>query len=980
MAKDNFYIFDKTTFKRSLLGEIQSDFNMSLTIDGTKDSLSILVWSYEDYEIEPYTICWHKKTNTWWIVSHDKIERYQNEQGFIYVHSLELLGAIELLSARDLTDCGFNDNTYTVRQFIERLFSLSNIEFPLLFDSGINQNFLAQNVNFIKTFENYTLLSALREFLDAYNMSAKIIFDTTIVNNNIQLYYARLKIIPKTGNKNLTQHYLDSFDDARETKSMDKNSFGTCVISNAENVISSKEKTYPSSGTVKLSSKENTIKSSNAILRLPSKVFKANWIKMMYMTWFDIVSNLHADYDVAFYPGNDKAVDNFLNKMYKHAQDHFSQSFADALWVDMQENKEEIAKKLNDVSSVRFFDGNKLIPTFTNDSSTVRIEKGDDVPYLTKMGYATGKPRAKMIFTDKETRNMLPQTFQGVYWERGSDEIGGFDFIQYLGYDDPLDFKNFWLEDTEYQSNERILYQFTRGNDTIYIHARADIEVRKNRISFVVNYIPMSDIKIKVDNQRTKKDIQLYNQNGKITDNFALSKLINSYSKEISSDNIVRYKKYTNYNDIPQVGSMVITPNGEYVINNISLTFYQNETSQTNNFNYYIDCEFNMSKAISTKSLMVNPNTNIRDYGIPQNFNVRRKQLYRDYYELNYSQNDDNENDVYLSSSNIFRFGHNANNLDQFIAIMKMKYNSAIGGDTDNNIDDSDEWYYQLETTNYYMNKMFYIMLDFKDNNIIGYGSQNVWSGFDVSRIFNGLTDEINIPISYVDDNGKLKGIFIKLATNENVTSIYDTYQEEEGGSSFTDSLYNYSVFIPQYIYDNVISSITFEEENYNKDALEVPVFEYVCQIDDSDDVLIGDNILTQYDGNIVYFYSYIKGHNLTQENATTTNRVRETMSSPLGWKVNDGALLYMSTINDVKTLVLRIYGSQFLQLDDMSWYNQNEVDFEKGYDYAFFRHTYNLSTQEEIVDLLLIAKNVPEIALHNNRVLWLVINHYKLK
>ena len=87
-----------------------------------------------------------------------------------------------------------------------------------------------------------------------------------------------------------------------------------------------------------------------------------------------------------------------------------------------------------------------------------------------------------------------------------------------------------------------------------------------------------------------------------------------------------------------------------------------------------------------------------------------------------------------------------------------------------------------------------------------------------------------------------------------------------------------------------------------------------------------------------------------------------------------------MSTINDVKTLVLRIYGSQFLQLDDMSWYNQNEVDFEKGYDYAFFRHTYNLSTQEEIVDLLLIAKNVPEIALHNNRVLWLVINHYKLK
>ena len=60
-------------------------------------------------------------------------------------------------------------------------------------------------------------------------------------------------------------------------------------------------------------------------------------------------------------------------------------------------------------------------------------------------------------------------------------------------------------------------------------------------VTFIVGYIPMSDIKIKVDNQRTKRDVQLYNQNGKLTDNFALSKMINSYSKEISSDTITKY-------------------------------------------------------------------------------------------------------------------------------------------------------------------------------------------------------------------------------------------------------------------------------------------------------------------------------------------------------------------------------------------------------------------------------------------------------
>ena len=56
----------------------------------------------------------------------------------------------------------------------------------------------------------------------------------------------------------------------------------------------------------------------------------------------------------------------------------------------------------------------------------------------------------------------------------------------------------------------------------------------------------------------------------------------------------------------------------------------------------------------TVKSLMVNPNTNIRDYGIPQSFNVKRKQLYRDYYELDYvSQGNVGS---YLGRDKIFRF------------------------------------------------------------------------------------------------------------------------------------------------------------------------------------------------------------------------------------------------------------------------------------------------------------------------------------
>ena len=77
------YIFDKNktlyddyyVYYGHLLGEIQSDFNMSIVIDGTKDSMSCRVFSFQKQSVEPWTIVWHKDTDTFWVVSHDKIGR-----------------------------------------------------------------------------------------------------------------------------------------------------------------------------------------------------------------------------------------------------------------------------------------------------------------------------------------------------------------------------------------------------------------------------------------------------------------------------------------------------------------------------------------------------------------------------------------------------------------------------------------------------------------------------------------------------------------------------------------------------------------------------------------------------------------------------------------------------------------------------------------------------------------------------------------
>ena len=985
MARDLIYKFDKNTFIGSELGEIQADFNVAFTIDGTKDSSQMIVRNFDGEELEPYTLLYHERTYTWWIVSHDKVERFVNETGFIYVHNLELLGAVELLNARDLTDCGFNDNSYTVNSFINRLISLSNFEYPTTIDNEIGVNFLNRNVDFIKTFENYTLLSALREFLDAYNMCPKLTFYTTTYNNITRITGAVIKIVSKTGNYGST-HNIDDFNDVRETKVMDKNSFGVTVVSNAENVTSSNPKTFPSTGSVRLSSRNYKIVESTTIndgvIRLPSKVFKGNWIKMLYRVhaYVEIVSNgTNIGTQSLYYYASDE---NSIDKLIQESKDYVHSVIpaADTDWNNFTfSHRSEIKRKLNAVGTITIYNGNNVNPV--NGS----IVKGDDVPYLTKFYHGgTSNP---MVFVDKDTRECLPDKHQGIAWERGSNIISGFDFLSSSGGGfTTIDVK---FEDTDYRSSEKVIVKFSSNGLSISIELPdSGEEVVKNassavplatqlpRWSFIVNYYPMSDLKIKIDNQRDKKDVQLYNQTGRVTDCVALSKLINSYSKEISSDTITRYAQYYNYSNVPKVGDIVKSGNVDYVINNVSINFTENEEDFPIGF-YYIDCEFTMCKYVSTKSLMVNPNTNIRDYGIPQNFNVKRKQLYRDYYELCYQTYDDQTNDEYIPYEKIFAFPYETNELMDLIAVMQIGYSEQVEG--------SYYWYYQLETTNYYLDKMLCIVLDFQDNNIIGYGSQNVFSGFDISRVFTGMVDTLNTPISYVDTKGKCSSIFIEFCSNEQITSIYNTYQNDHGGQSFTGSLYNYSVFIPEEIFDAAVENHTFQiiEANYLKDPLEIPVFEYVCQVDDSNDVLIGDDFLKQRP-NCRYLYSYViggEGQTLKPE-TVVSNDVIEHRISDDSYKINNGCNI---TLVEAEGFA-RMVNIRFLTLVRVYPNNTkgfgNDVDMTQyeGRDVAVFRHWYNLDTQQQGYDLLFIARKIPSDHIQNTSRVNLEINHYKLK
>lgn len=823
MARDIMYYFDKKSpFARHELGEIQSDFNMGLTIDGDKDSMQVQLYSFIGKAIEPNTILYHNATNTWWIVRKDSIKRYANEKDYYYIHNISIQGAINLLNARDLTDCGFNDRKYTIEQFIRRLFKLSTFEFPRLsIDFGNNID-STKEINYVKTFENYTLLSALREFLNGYNCDAKLSF--SLYSDRNEINWAIIKIIPKTGNIDLPILSIDVFDDVRESKSIDKESFGTTAISNASNVISTLTKTYPQIGGVALNGTGYNITPANAFLKLPSPIYKLNWLKMYHaVKLYVIVSyqgSSRATHRITFPTILDEEnMDQVYDAMARQIADDFS-TFSGSwsiVYNNVLSQKEKLYEMIKLAGCITLKTGWKM-----NAKTKTYVAPQNDpdfyFPRITKEQRAQTPilENAVLLLGSKEDYEAATYPQRCIYYERGSDKIENFGWMSAAG--------------SSYLANEVVSHLSSysgtdlRGKPTsvsmpnIYPQARGSVLIQLENlgievvgsteraayyfnipnITCQVNYVPMSDLKIKQDNSNRSIDSKLYNQNGKLNDSVALSKLLDTYSKEIQEETITRYMNYTNFNNIPKVGQLVLDGNKKFVITNISYDFVAHESSNSD-VGYYIECEFTLSNYVSTKSIMTSPNSNIRDYGIPQKFNVKRRQTYRDYFEFSLSQdNGANQEQPYVSLNKYLSFGRTSFTTEyDHTAIMKLTYEDLVDG--------QDEWYYQLNTTAYVLDRAIYEVVDFNDNNIIGYDMQNTTSGFIMNDLFNSIYFAVNTPISYTDDRGNVKGIYLAMVNKDNLLELYN---ELKGSRTYTNLVKH--CFVGSEFYYGVSDTQTF--------------------------------------------------------------------------------------------------------------------------------------------------------------------------
>ena len=124
----------------------------------------------------------------------------------------------------------------------------------------------------------------------------------------------------------------------------------------------------------------------------------------------------------------------------------------------------------------------------------------------------------------------------------------------------------------------------------------------------------------------------------------------------------------------------------------------------------------------------------------------------------------------------------------------------------------------------------------------------------------------VNTPISYVDEFGEFISIELRFVDKNQLFKAYNIIsQEGEFASSYINSYVSVPIDVWTYINENITRyDIAIDEPNYKKDGLEVPFFEYVCQVANNENIIVGEDLLKGEE--VTSGYSFIYGYAITDE------------------------------------------------------------------------------------------------------------------
>ena len=338
--------------------------------------------------------------------------------------------------------------------------------------------------------------------------------------------------------------------------------------------------------------------------------------------------------------------------------------------------------------------------------------------------------------------------------------------------------------------NQRYYYFITNREYNKYIFI-GDLGYKSYRIS----YYPLIDEMLVTKNTDISNDDVIYKQTGQNVDSVTTKEFIDSYAESISIGTLTKSKYHNKESECFKCGDVFVKGDERYVVSSVSIDKYKD----------IVYAEYKLSKDYVAKTELISADGSIESYAIPQNNIVKRIQEYKTI--IQFSDTKTTHNEKYFTDVDFYKL-NSSNRNDYVLNFLGL---SQIG---------NQRYYLGLQPSNIETRKSSTIIFDFYDNN---------YCGFRTIKVEDLLTGDsyAQYPYNYVDKNGELKYIQLKLRANVEDTSDYPYISEEE---------YNAEGEVCK------VSDIF-----YRKDGYEVPVFLFTREYNDKNGYIFGEKISSEH-------------------------------------------------------------------------------------------------------------------------------------
>jgi hypothetical protein len=912
MSQGQLWLFSKNkisgSYVRNVILTIEGTFSIEDNLNDTPSNTKIKSTTSATYreEFEVNTIAYHPDTTTWWVIKSDVSTYIQTGE---YEHEIELVELLEFYSYRHLPNCAFAPNTYTLQQMLNRVFSIGKQNdiilaspFPPFLDPNKQMPFMS--------FENFTIANAIKNIARSINAIPKVIGGFVDITGTIIFTNFTLTFINRNGIENTILNGLnDQFQTAYERNANTSDQFLTRSVSNIQNAKSSSLVVAPLSGGFKSTTPDTLVYDNlNTKVFLPSKIDSIEFLRVFFEVGIYNVS------------GNSIPATSTLLNIYKgyfFNKETLSSAltgYTDSIW-----NSTDIANAINNLPEpLELF---KVFNTGTIDSSNLT---DSDNFFFKKMIV-----KSKFDFDSTED---TPTKDRTAHWTPFTNEL-----IM------PLSFRNglegsatSYSNSTDHNTGYTLISKTVSGTlQRLMIRPLYDVTgifnnfIPMDKILIQVGYYPIADIKVSYDNDNEAQDERFFNQSGKIIDATSVTKLITSHTNDSVEGTKIRNAKYTTFSNILPLGQLVRDNNQIYVISQRSID------CQFANENNYFNVIYTLSRNRVARSENIQAENSVINYKIPDENLVSRSQLYKDYIEL--SLTNGNKDTSYLPMAKSLAFTNTiAGTIFDYVVLAKNTY-------------DSTTMRYVKSPSIFDLHRAKLVNVNWQDNNVLGYR-------LDPTTVIFGTTFA-QTPILYTNNVGKATDFEVLFLDRTNLNGAIDDYNTP----TIIDTAVPFSDLtqVPTSFYnDDVLGdnrfTIRIQEPTYDKDAFEIPVFEYMIQANDNYDpkgnVIVSNELFTTFTSGLIRYHYIVSNTRFTAENAD-----KLWLDNP---PVSDVNRVLVSRTNNT-TFTLRLFStliSEFppLNLNTTALQNKHIGFFAVGADgsrkFLWGINDYTMASNNEIV------------------------------